>query len=147
MCIFWISRIEISKSYNYMNFIYFTFLFLNCFPLKLSKNIHQAVYVSSITQSCPTLRPHEQQHAKLPCSSLTPRACSNSCPSHPLTYPSLPAFFSNIRVFSKESVHHIRWPKYWSQLFAWGNQSTGVLALASVLPMNTQDWSPLGWTG
>ena len=47
----------------------------------------------------------------------------------------LPSIFPSIRVFSKESVFHIRWPKF------------GVSASASVLPMNTQDWSPLGWTG
>ena len=52
---------------------------------------------------------------------------------HPLLL--LPPIPPSIRVFSM------------SQLFAWGGQSTGVSALASVLPMNTQDWSPLGWTG
>ena len=54
---------------------------------------------------------------------------------HPLFL--LPPIPPSIRVFSNESFH----------LFAWGGQSTGVSALASVLPMNTQDWSPLGWTG
>ena len=48
----------------------------------------------------------------------------------------LPSIFANIRVFCNESVLSIRWPKYWS-----------FDASASVLPMNTQDWSPLGWTG
>ena len=47
----------------------------------------------------------------------------------------LPSIFPSIRVFSNESVLHIRWPKYWSFIFT------------SVLPMNSQDWSPLGWTG
>ena len=51
---------------------------------------------------------------------------------HPLLL--LPSIFPSIRVFYNESVLHIRWPKYW------------VSASASVLPMNTQDWSPLGWT-
>ena len=51
----------------------------------------------------------------------------------PLLLP--PSIFPSIRVFSNDSVLHIRWPKYWSS------------ASASVLPMNTQDWSPLGWTG
>ena len=51
----------------------------------------------------------------------------------PLLLP--PSIFPSIRVFSNESVLHIRWPKYWS------------LASASVLPMNIQDWFPLGWTG
>ena len=52
---------------------------------------------------------------------------------HPLLLP--PSIFLSIRVFSNESVLHIRLPKYWSFSFK------------SVLPMNTQDWSPLGWTG
>ena len=47
----------------------------------------------------------------------------------------LPSIFPSIRIFSNESALHIRWPKYWSFSFK------------SVLPMNTQDWSPLGWTG
>ena len=57
-------------------------------------------------------------------------------PFHPLSSPSLlPSIFHSIRVFSM------------SQFFASGGQSIGVSALASVLPMNSQDWSPLGWTG
>ena len=67
---------------------------------------------------------HGQQHARFPCPSTTLRACSNACPSsrwchptisspyHPLLH--LPSVFPNIRVFSKESVLHIRWPKDWS---------------------------------
>ena len=93
-------------------------------------------------------RPHGLQHARLLCPSPTPKACSNSCPLSQwchLTissslFPSLPpllppSIFPSIRVFSNESVLYIRWPKYWS------------LVLVSVLPMNIQDWFPLGWTG
>ena len=63
-----------------------------------------------------SLQPHGLQHARLPCPSPTPRACSHSCPSdhlilcHPLLL--LPSIFPSIRVFSSESVPHIRWPKY-----------------------------------
>ena len=64
-----------------------------------------------------SLRPHGLQDARLPCPSPTPGACSDSCPSwchqpsHPLSSPSPPAsVFPSIRVFSNESVHHIRWP-------------------------------------
>ena len=78
---------------------------------------------SSVAQSCPTLWPHGLQHARLPCPSPIPGASSNSCPlslmpsihlihCHPLLL--LPSIFSQIRVFSKESVLRIRWPKYWS---------------------------------
>ena len=57
-------------------------------------------------------------------------------PFHPLSFPLLlPPIPPSIRVFSNESTLHMRWPKYWS----W--------ASTSVLPMNTQDWFPLGWTG
>ena len=53
----------------------------------------------------------------------------------------LPSVFPSIRVFSNESVLHIRWPEYWSFVFQ------SISALTSVLPMNTQAWFPLGWTG
>ena len=82
------------------------------------------IWDSSVAQSCPTLRPHESQHARPPCPSPTPRVYSNSCPlswwwhptifCHPLL---LPSIFCSIRVFSKESALCIRWPKYWSFSF------------------------------
>ena len=103
------------------------------------------IQFSSVTQSCLTLRPHESQHARPPCPSPTPGVYPNPCPlsrechpaisssvipcsSHPQSFPSLGSFPMN-------------------QLFAWDGQSIGVSASTSVLPMNTQDWSPLGWTG
>ena len=74
-----------------------------------------------------SLQPHGLPHTRLPCPSPTPRACSNSCPS--MVIPSnhlilcipcllLPSIFPSIRVFSNESVLHIRWPKYWSFSFS-----------------------------
>ena len=76
----------------------------------------------SVTQSCLTLRPHGLQHATFPCPSPFPRPCSDSCPlslwCHPTILSSvfpfflLPSIFPSIRVFSSESVLHIRWPKY-----------------------------------
>ena len=103
-----------------------------------------------------SLQPHESQHARPPCPLPTPGVHSNTSiesvmPSshlilcHPLLL--LPPIPPSIRVFSNESTLHMRWPKYWSQLLAWGGQSTGVSALVSVLPKNTQDWLPLEWTG
>ena len=95
-----------------------------------------------------SLQPHGPQHTRLPCLSPTPGAYSSSCPSSQWCHPTiclilfcpllLPSIFPSIRVFSKESVLHIRWPKYWS---------FSISVSTSVLPMNIQDWSPLGWTG
>ena len=97
----------------------------------------------SVAQSCQTLRPHEQQHAR-GCPSLSPTACSNLCPRsqwchpkisscHPLLL--LPSIFPSIKVFPM------------SQLFVSGGQSIGASASASVLPMNIQGWFSLGLTG
>ena len=92
-----------------------------------------------------SLRPHESQHARPPCPSQTPRVYSNSCPSNQWCHP---AISSHVVPFSSrpESIPASRsFPI--SQLFTWGGQSIGVSASASVLPMNTQDLSPSGWTG
>ena len=92
-----------------------------------------------------SLRPHELQHARLPCPSPSPRLHSNSCPSsrwcHPAISSSVVPFSSCPQSLSASESFPV------SQLFAWGGQSTGVSALASFLPKNTQDWSPLEWTG
>ena len=91
------------------------------------------------------LWPHESQHAKPPCPSPTPGVHSNSCPSSQWCHPAISSFvvpFSSCPQSIPESGSFRM-----SQLFAWGGQSIGVSASASVLPMDTQDWSPLGWTG
>ena len=91
-----------------------------------------------------SLRPHESQHARLPCPSPTPGVHSNSRPSSWWCHPAI----SSVVPFSScpQSLPTSEsFPM--SQLFAWGGQSTGVSALASFLPKNIQDWSPLGWTG
>ena len=88
---------------------------------------------------------HGLQHARLPCPSPTLKACSNSCPSstwcHPNISSSVIPFSSCLQSCPASGSSPM------SQFFPWGGQSTGVSASASVLPMNTQDWSPLGWTG
>ena len=91
-----------------------------------------------------SLRPHKLQHARPPCPSPTPGVHSKSCPSSPWCHP---AISSSVVPFSScpQSLP-ISGSFPMSQLFAWGGQSTGVSALASFLPNNTQDWSPLGWT-
>ena len=88
-------------------------------------------------------RPHGLQHSRLPCPTPTPRACSNSCPSvsdeiqpsHPLSFPSPPAF--NL------SQHQglLQWVSYSHQV------ASSIRASASVLPVNIQHWVPLGLTG
>ena len=104
-----------------------------------------SVQFSSVAQLCPTLWPHELQHARPPCPSPTPGVHSDS---RPLTQWCHPAISSSVIPFSScpQSLPASgAFPM--SQLFPWSGQSIGVSASASVLPMNTQDWSPLEWTG
>ena len=89
------------------------------------------------------LPPHGLQHARLPCSSPSPGACSNLCSlsqwSHPTISSSVIPFSSCLQSFPASGSFLI------SQVFTSGGQSIG--ASASVLPMTIQDWFPLGWTG
>ena len=88
-----------------------------------------------------SLRSHELQHARPPCSSPTPRVYPNSCPlsrwCHPAISSSVVPFSSCPQSLPASGYFPL------SEFFAWGGQSTGVSALASFLPKNTQDWSPL----
>ena len=92
-----------------------------------------------------SLWPHGLHHARFPCPSPTPGACSNSCPSsrwcHPTVSSSVIPFSSCPQSLPASGSFPM------SQLFAWGGQSIGVSASTSVLQMNTQGRSPLGWTG
>ena len=91
-----------------------------------------------------SLRPDGLQHARPPCPSSTPGVYSNSCPlsqwCHPTISSSVVPFSSRLQSFPAPGSFQMR------QLFARGGQSIGLSALASVLPMNTQDWSPFEWT-
>ena len=91
-----------------------------------------------------SLGPHGLQHARPPCPSPTPGIYSNSCPlsqwCHPTISFSVVPFSSCLQSFPASGSFQM------SQFFASGGQSIGVSASASVLPMNIQDWSPLGWT-
>ena len=100
---------------------------------------------SSVTHSCLTLRPHELQYARPPCPSPTPGVHSNSCPSSWWYHPAISSSIISFSSFPQSLPASESFPM--SQLFIWGGQSTGVSALASFLPKNTQDWSPLEWTG
>ena len=92
-----------------------------------------------------SLQPHESQLARPPCPSPTPRVYLNS---GPWSWWCHPVISSSVAPFSS-----CTWPLPalgsfpMSQHFEWGGQSIGVLASASVPPVNIQDWSPLGWTG
>ena len=113
--------------------------------MEMATPVEPSVQFSSVTQSCPTLRPHEPQHARPPCPWPAPGVYSNSCPSSRWCHPAISSSvdpFSSCPQFCPASGS---FPM--SQLFAWGGQSIRVSASASVLPMNIQDWSPLGWTG
>ena len=91
-----------------------------------------------------SLQPHESQHARPPCPSPTPRVHSNSRPSSRWCHPAISSSVIPFSSCSQSLSASESFPM--SQLFAWGGQSTGVSALASFLPKNTQGWSPLEWT-
>ena len=92
-----------------------------------------------------SLRTHESQHARPLCPSPTTRVYSNSCPSSRWCHPSISNSVVPFSSCPQSLPASGSFPM--SQLFTWGGQNTRVSALASVLPMNTQDWSPSGWTG
>ena len=103
--------------------------------------------VSSVqfSRSVRLLRPHESQHTRPPYPSQTPRVYPNSCPSSRWCHPAISSSVVPFSSCPQSPPASGSFPM--SQLFSWGGQSIGVSASASVLPMNTQDWSPLGWTG
>ena len=110
---------------------------------------HQGSYLSSVQFSRPvmsnSLLPHELQRARPPCSSATPGVHPNSCPlsrwCHLTISSSVIPFSSCLQSFPTSGSFQM------SQLFPSDGQSVGVSASTSVLPMDIQDWSPLGWTG
>ena len=120
------------------------FLFISFHP-----SFHSVIYLFFHQFSCSvmsdSLRPHEPQHARPPCPSPTPRVHPNPCPlsqwCHPTISSSVIPFSSCPQSFPVSGSFQM------SQLFVSGGQSIGVSASTSVLPMNTQDWSPLEWTG
>ena len=92
-----------------------------------------------------SLWPYESQHARPPCPSPTPEAHANSCPSSQWCHPTISSSVIPFSSCPQSLPASGSFPT--SQLFAWGGQSIRVSTSASVLPMNTQDWPPLGWTG
>ena len=110
---------------------------------------HEFLVLSPVQFSCSvvsnSLRPHESQHARPPCSSPTPRVHSDSCPFSQWCHPAISSSVVPFSSCPQSLPASESFPM--SQLFAWGGQSTRVSDLASVLPKKSQAWSPLEWTG
>ena len=115
-----------------------TLFFLSC-------SVQFGSVLFSLSVVSDSLQPHESQHARPPCPSPTPRAYTNSCPSNQWCHPAISSSVIPVSSCSQSLPASGSFPV--SQFFASGGQSIGVLASASVLPMNTQDLSPSGWTG
>ena len=92
-----------------------------------------------------SLQPHESQPARPPCSSPSPRVHSDSHPSSTWCHLAISSWVVPFSSCPQSLPPSESFPM--SQLFTWGGQSIGVSASTSVLPMNIQDWFPLGWTG
>ena len=131
-------------------FLTTNYYFLKAFYFLYRSVVNSVVLVSdflmfsrSVMSNC--LRPHGLQHARPLCPSPTPRVCSNSCPlswwCHPTSWSSVIPFSSCLQSFPASGSFPV------SQFLTSGGQSIGVSASASVLPMDIQGWSPLGWTG
>ena len=100
---------------------------------------------SSRSAMSDSLRLHESQHARPPCPSPTPGVYPNSCPSSQWCHPAISSSVVPFSSCPQSLPASGSFPM--SQFFSSGGQSIRVSTSASVLPMNTQDWSPLGWTG
>ena len=136
---YWVFFIPLSKSFGY---IYVMISFWFFILLHWSTSVH-VLFSHSVIFNC--LQPHEMQHARPACLSPTARVYWNPCPlrwwCHPTISSSVVPFSSCPQSFPESGSFQM------SQLFASGGQSIGFSASISVLPMNTQDLSPLGWTG
>ena len=112
--------------------------------VKYNKDISWTLVQFSRSVMSDSLQRHELQHARPPCPTPTPRVHPNSCPSSQWCHPAISSSVASFSSCPKSLPASESFPM--SQLFTRGGQSTGVSALASFLPKNTQDWS-LEWTG
>ena len=110
-----------------------------------SATIHGISVQFSCSVASDSLRPHEPQHTRPPCPSPTPGVHPNPCPlsrwCHPTISSSVVPFSSRPQSFPASGSFQR------SQIFTSGGQSIGIAASTSVIPVNIQDWFPLGWTG
>ena len=113
----------------------------------LIKNFNSTPSFSSVQclVTSDSLQPHELQHARPLCPTPTHGVYSDSCPSSWWCHPAISSSVIPSSSCPQSLPASGSFPM--SQLFSWSGQNIGVLASASVLPVNTQDWSPLGWTG
>ena len=113
--------------------------------IHINRYIYFSQSIQSLSPVLPFATPWITAHQASPIYHHIPEFTQDSCPSsrwcHPATLSSVVPFSSCPQSFPASGSFQM------SQLFAWSGQSIGVSASASVLPMNTQDWSPLGWTG
>ena len=110
----------------------------------LKRDIGLSVQFSCSVMSA-SLWPHEPQHSRPPCPSPTPRVHPNPCPLSRWCHPTISSYVVPFSSWPQSFPVSGSFPM--SQFFTSSGQSIGVSASASVLPMNTQGWSPLGWTG
>ena len=106
---------------------------------------HTCCYCCLVAKSCPTLWPHGLQHVKLPCPSLSPGVCLNSCLLSRWCYLTISSSAAPFSFCLWSFPTSKSFPMSW--LFPSGGQSTGASTSASVLPMNIQGWFPLGLNG
>ena len=130
----WSPSILPSSAYGFNSVLFYCLLFSSSCAVQFSCSVVSVSWW-----------PHVLQHARLPCSSPTPGACSNSCPSsrwcHPTISCSIILFSSCLQFFPASGSFPM------SQYFPSGGQTVGASVSVSVLPVNIQEWFPLGWTG
>ena len=145
----WLPKLEYDVNTCFTSHNYYVADFaviVNTLKLYFHSNlwVYISVQFSQLVMS-DSLQPDGLQHARLPCPSPTPRACSNLCPwswwCHPTIWSSVIPFSSFLQSFPASGAFPM------SQYFTSGGQSIGATASESVIPMDIQDWFPLGLTG
>ena len=144
LCHLWFMSSSVLRMFSTESFIVsgLTFRSLIHFEFLFVYGVSSVQFSRSVLSD--SLQPHELQHVRPPCPSLTPGVHSEL---RPLSQWCHPAISSSVVPFSScpQSLPASKSSPV-SQLFAWGGQSTGVSALASFLPKKSQGWSPLEWT-
>ena len=139
----WSDLLVIFSTWQVKEFWFLSMVIPQAVPSTAWVSYHSVQFSCLVVFDCLLL--HGLQHSRLPCPSPTPGAYSNSCPlsqwCHATISSSVVPFSSHLQSFTTSGSFQM------NQFFASGGQSIGVSASASVLPMNIQDWFPLGWTG